>query len=94
MMGVVAQNGFAGIWCNYAVGHPVSACLAARFANAEGSCESSPMKREAQAVPAGSAMGVCHTPVEGRAQEYIAGAIEQDDIGKHCVMLNSHPFTP
>jgi len=27
---------------------------------AEGSCESSPMKREAQAVPVGSAMGVCH----------------------------------
>ena len=27
---------------------------------AEGSCESSPMKREAHAVPAGSAMGVCH----------------------------------
>ena len=25
MMRVVAQNGFAGIWCSYAVGHPVFA---------------------------------------------------------------------
>jgi len=57
---MAVQNGFAGIWCSYAVGHSVSACLAARFANVEGSCESSPMKREAQAVPVGSAMGVCH----------------------------------
>jgi len=29
---------------------------------AEGSCSSSPMKREAHAVPVGSVMGVCHQP--------------------------------
>ena len=30
---------------------------------AEGSCSSSPMKREAHAVPVGSVMGVCHPQI-------------------------------